>query len=101
MTKCMNVFEPKLQKQIQEIRIFYENRERSFLRLAKVLCRGVTHQSITIGFGLRHIRVSHLVLSLHTLEYHTWSRFAHIRPSQFYMYLSVLVLNFTCKNVRV
>ena len=35
---------------------------------------GVTHQSITIGFGLRHIRVSHLVLGLHTLDYHTWSR---------------------------
>ena len=36
--------------------------------------RGVTHQSITIGFGLRHIRLSHLVLGLHTLDYHTWSR---------------------------
>ena len=35
---------------------------------------GVTHQSITIGFGLRHIRLSHLVLGLHTLDYHTWSR---------------------------
>ena len=38
------------------------------------LYRGVTHQSITFGFGLRHIRVSHLVLGLHTLDYHTWSR---------------------------
>ena len=38
------------------------------------LYRGVTHQSITIGFGLRHIRLSHLVLGLHTLDYHTWSR---------------------------
>ena len=36
--------------------------------------RGVTYQSITFGLGLRHIRVSHLVLGSHTLEYHTWSR---------------------------
>ena len=35
---------------------------------------GVTHQSITIGFELRHIRVSHLVLGLHTLDYHTCYR---------------------------
>ena len=32
--------------------------------------RGMTHQSITIGFGLRHVRVSHLVFGLHTLGYH-------------------------------
>ena len=35
---------------------------------------GVTHKSMIFGFGLRHMRVSHLVLSSHTLEYHTWSR---------------------------
>ena len=40
----------------------------------RLIYRGVTHQSITFGFGLRHIRVSHLVLGLHTLDYHTWSR---------------------------
>ena len=38
------------------------------------LYRGVPHQSITFGFGLSHIRFSHLVQGLHTLEYHTWSR---------------------------
>ena len=32
--------------------------------------RGVTDQSITFGLGLRHIRVSHLVLGSHTLESH-------------------------------
>ena len=33
--------------------------------------RGVTHQSIIVSLGLRHIRVSYLVLGSHTLEYHT------------------------------
>ena len=55
--------------------------------------RGVTHQSITFDFGLRHIRVSHLVLGLHTLEYHTWSWSCTLGL--------VLVLNFTWENVIV
>ena len=34
--------------------------------------RGLTHQKVTFGFGLRHIRVLHLVLGFHTLDYHTF-----------------------------
>ena len=30
----------------------------------------VTHLSLIFGFGLRHIRVLHLVLGSHTLEYY-------------------------------
>ena len=74
-------------------------RSQNFFFIDRSFCSGKWHHSVTLGTGLKYIRVWHLVLGCGTLQCDTWSRGKDIRVWHFSM--SVLILNFKWQSVTL